>query len=642
MTQASAIDGMQKRAHRRPRAGTEQPRPLTVVHLGAGQCAELDGYLNAKARRIVLVEANPDQARRLGRRVAGFSGVEVIPAAVAAIGGRAVLKLFNLAACNSLRSPSGLQRLFPGLRFVQELEVDAMTPVELIERIGLSAEEGNWLAIDTPGEEMAILQALRQHGSLARFEKIILRCGKAALYEGADDASTLLSLLREEGYEITDCDEEPDPELPRLTLQVNPLRVENLELRGQLQVCEQQIHEQIRIAAEREQQLARLMEAREAQARLVADRQAQIEELTRVQGEQTRRLAEIQARLERVSRERDERDVRLAELQLGSEQASRALELQERLAADLRLEIDRLVRVLDEQPNRTAELQGRLQQGAAGQERLLAQAVELQDRMERLAGEQQARLERIEQSFKKELARGFKNSIRQFESRLGIEAYLDRGRMTPATHGWAVSADLAFYLLGLIEKNDYDLILEFGSGTSTLLMAAALLQRMQGSALRKSHAIDGAAPRVVAFEHHRKYFEDTKEKLHQTGVSRLVDLNYAPLRDYVTPEGEHFLYYSCEERIAELKLRLEGERARILLFVDGPPGKDGRWARYPALPIVLQHLAAHRLDVVLDDCNREDEREIVRRWEGLLVTRALAYEKVELEVAKGACLLSIK
>ena len=51
-----------------------------------------------------------------------------------------------------------------------------------------------------------------------------------------------------------------------------------------------------------------------------------------------------------------------------------------------------------------------------------------------------------------------------------------------------------------------------------------------------------------------------------------------------------------------------------LLIVDGPPHKLQRLARYPALPLLIDRLAADAV-VLVDDANRRDEREMVRRWQ---------------------------
>jgi len=50
-----------------------------------------------------------------------------------------------------------------------------------------------------------------------------------------------------------------------------------------------------------------------------------------------------------------------------------------------------------------------------------------------------------------------------------------------------------------------------------------------------------------------------------------------------------------------------------LLVIDGPPGFLQKNARYPALPMLIDMLAAS-CTVFLDDAARQDERDIVKQW----------------------------
>jgi FkbM family methyltransferase len=205
-----------------------------IVHLGAGGCRELPGYLQEPAARVVLVEADPEQARELRRRARGNDRVEVIAAAVTPVAGVARLKRFRLKCLNSLRVPTGIHELYPGLRLQDEIEVKAITPRELIESYELRAEQGNRLIIDTPGEESAIVHALRESDHLLVFERIDLYCGDGEHYKGSGNAEAALRYLELEGYEVEACGEAFDPDRPRWSLRWNRYRLESRLLREQL------------------------------------------------------------------------------------------------------------------------------------------------------------------------------------------------------------------------------------------------------------------------------------------------------------------------------------------------------------------------------------------------------------------------
>ena len=56
-----------------------------------------------------------------------------------------------------------------------------------------------------------------------------------------------------------------------------------------------------------------------------------------------------------------------------------------------------------------------------------------------------------------------------------------------------------------------------------------------------------------------------------------------------------------------------------LLFVDGPPAATGHHARWPAVPLLADRMAVGGR-VVLDDLIRDEEKEILARWQELRPT----------------------
>lgn len=340
---------------------------------------------------------------------------------------------------------------------------------------------------------------------------------------------------------------------------------------------------------------------------------------------------------------------------------------QERLIEETKSELKQLKRAVEEQSRVLHTQQLLLEKQNLTSAKQTAYLTEL-------VRSQHAYLMQMEKGMASQFTKELSTSIKQIESYIGIDAYLSRGELLPSLHGWPVSPDFALYLIALIEANKYDCILEFGSGASTLLMARAVLQKQKTAVSRSFDAIGSKSlgrtdrangeidsreslsheglqsdtkvialqPRIISFEHDKRYFDESVMKLKQGGVDEIVELNHTPLRDYITPDGQRFLYYSCEERIAALSVMLQGQRGKLLVVVDGPPGTTGKKARYPALPIILQYLTAHCLDVLLDDTNREDEHEILESWARLLNEHSLPYEKNILPFEKGACLLAVR
>jgi FkbM family methyltransferase len=246
---------------------------------------------------------------------------------------------------------------------------------------------------------------------------------------------------------------------------------------------------------------------------------------------------------------------------------------------------------------------------------------------------------------------GFDNSVKQVESFIGVQSYLETGQLAMEYHGWPISSDVALFLLGKVEKNNYDLIIEFGSGTSTQLFAKAINNQVKNQATHIDDDLsfigrdktDSSAlstlplelpNRIVTFEHNKKYHSKTMAELKANKLSHLVDLVHAPLIE-MKIENEDYLYYSCETKLSQLASIYAERTARILVLIDGPPGATGPLARLPAIPLLLNYLGKHQLDIVLDDYKRQEEKDTVVRWKKQFEKRYLEYNEEQVQCEKG-------
>lgn len=240
-------------------------------------------------------------------------------------------------------------------------------------------------------------------------------------------------------------------------------------------------------------------------------------------------------------------------------------------------------------------------------------------------------LAEVEQVLKRELL----NATRQIEAFMAVEHYFSTGllpALSTQRHTWPISPDLAIQLIKLIEENEYDLIIEFGSGVSTCIIAKAL-------AYRSANRPETNAVRFVSFDHLQDYYQQTNADLKRLRLTDQVELKLAPLSTCCQQDEESYPFYDCEVFLAELGKQFANKN--VLVFVDGPPAITGKIARYPALPVVQQHIHASRLDILLDDYIRDDEKEIARRWQEELTSSGLSYEAHALQLEKDAFYLRI-
>jgi predicted O-methyltransferase YrrM len=184
-----------------------------------------------------------------------------------------------------------------------------------------------------------------------------------------------------------------------------------------------------------------------------------------------------------------------------------------------------------------------------------------------------------------------KQTFRQLEALQNLNNVLPPADLLPATRGWAASPDLLMVLVDLVITERPSLVVECGSGASTLWIALAM----------RRFEIDG---RIVSLEHDPVFGAKTRELLARHKVLDLVEIRDAPLEP-CTVDGEDYSWYATRA--------WQDLKAIDLLFVDGPPAATGHQARYPALPMLSESLSPVAT-IVLDDLIVPDMQEVLRLW----------------------------
>lgn len=169
---------------------------------------------------------------------------------------------------------------------------------------------------------------------------------------------------------------------------------------------------------------------------------------------------------------------------------------------------------------------------------------------------------------------------------------------------WTLGPQSLAFVTGLVSQNRPGLAIEFGSGVSTLALAAAM----------RDSGIQSTGPVVVSLEQDEAHAEETRDLLHQAGLADLAAIVVAPLeRQWI--EGVHTNCYLIPH---SFEVAMGGRKADLVL-VDGPAAESG--ARFGTLPLVRSFLS-NRAQFVLDDALRDGELEVASRW------AALSYLKI--------------
>jgi hypothetical protein len=236
------------------------------------------------------------------------------------------------------------------------------------------------------------------------------------------------------------------------------------------------------------------------------------------------------------------------------------------------------------------------------------------------------------------------NSTKQIESFIRIQSILGSEYMGDF-HGWPISPDIGLFLLERMREQHYDLIIEFGSGTSTMMLA-----RMSQVLAKKStvmdkkrdstHKTSNSKTTIVSFEHHEHYWKKTRQLLKAHRLGKLVELVHAPLQDW-HDDTQAYRYYDCHKTLEALAQKNANRKLRILMLVDGPPGSTCVNARYPAVPIVFRALKGHYIDVILDDANRADEKRTIELWQQFWKRQSKHFVDQHIATEKGLYLASV-
>lgn len=178
-----------------------------------------------------------------------------------------------------------------------------------------------------------------------------------------------------------------------------------------------------------------------------------------------------------------------------------------------------------------------------------------------------------------------------------LQRCLKGGTQLSPLRNWASSPDILLKLHNYITNVKPNIIVEFGSGASTLVIADALSQNGKGI--------------LYSIEHSVHYGEQTQTLLDDQSLNQYVDLRVKPLESW---QGEHLNSADAEtESKWYAKSSLEGIDNIELVWVDGPPGNICLYSRYPALLALAENLSPDA-QVWMDATVRQEEKDICEHW----------------------------
>ena len=161
----------------------------------------------------------------------------------------------------------------------------------------------------------------------------------------------------------------------------------------------------------------------------------------------------------------------------------------------------------------------------------------------------------------------------------------------PPMNGWAATPELALNVYKIISTLKPNLVVELGSGVTTIVSAYTLEEfNPCGS--------------ILSFDHDADYAAKTREDVKRHQLKPYVQIINAPLAKQSLKEGT-FIWYDIDYSYIQ--------RPVDLLIIDGPPLKTQKNARYPALPLFYPHLS-ERAVIIIHDTDRKSETKIIEKW----------------------------
>jgi predicted O-methyltransferase YrrM len=180
--------------------------------------------------------------------------------------------------------------------------------------------------------------------------------------------------------------------------------------------------------------------------------------------------------------------------------------------------------------------------------------------------------------------------VRQVQALFELFREFEPRAPLPGVGGWALEPATLLTLTHLVAKRKPKVVVECGSGASSVWLGYAVQAADVG--------------KLVTLEHDAAFAERTRLALRDHGLTDYVEVRLAPLAP-LDLDGATYQWYESNA-VADLD-------DIGLLLVDGPPGSTGPMARYPALPVLRKALAPRAI-VAIDDADRRDEREMIARW----------------------------
>lgn len=153
----------------------------SIIHVGAGRCAELDSYLNMQPADITLIEANPTLCKELQKKTECFAHVKVLNQVVSAEAGESEFYFTQPEQFSGLNPPLAFQKIFKNLKVIEQKRVLTQTLVKLVEAVDVEGSKQNILVLQLNDTNLSVLSSLPTV-ELQKFNAVVFQATKDAMH----------------------------------------------------------------------------------------------------------------------------------------------------------------------------------------------------------------------------------------------------------------------------------------------------------------------------------------------------------------------------------------------------------------------------------------------------------------------------
>ena len=206
-------------------------------------------------------------------------------------------------------------------------------------------------------------------------------------------------------------------------------------------------------------------------------------------------------------------------------------------------------------------------------------------------------------------------NINQIEAMQSIYSTFTFNAPLSATRKMAASPDFLKLVVETIMINKPKLVLELGSGVSSIIASKSLEKNGNG--------------KLISIDNNDKYAKFTRERLSMENLTDVARVITSELKMQIINEQNYMWYESTF--LKEINQNID------LLIIDGPPRIINKNARYPAIPL-LKNYFSEKIIILIDDGNRQDDSQTIKKW--LFEFDDFISEYIDTE--KGAFILKYK